>query len=224
MIYLGNQAVGLTVERGSFDTPAVIPHEYERLLYLESTGSQCIDTGIHYKLSSELEIDGQYTTSVTAAYPRLCGTKNPLLLLSCVKDANYENTIITAPTGYYQFGNSGEKSYAMQFGLRFKTKINKNKFAIIVNNNSVEGTVGATSVSENATSTITLFCGNNQGTYENYAAGRIYEYKYSEDGILLRHMFPVKRLSDNELGMYDVVNNVFYTNAGTGTFIAGYNT
>ena len=32
---------------------------------------------------------------------------------------------------------------------------------------------------------------------------------------------PAQRISDSVLGLYDEVNNTFYTNAGTGTFIAG---
>ena len=40
-------------------------------------------------------------------------------------------------------------------------------------------------------------------------------------GVLVRNFIPAKRNSDNVLGLYDLVNNVFYTNAGSGTFIAG---
>ena len=32
---------------------------------------------------------------------------------------------------------------------------------------------------------------------------------------------PAKRKSDNVLGMYDIINGTFYTNAGSGTFTGG---
>lgn len=35
------------------------------------------------------------------------------------------------------------------------------------------------------------------------------------------HFIPVKRMSDNQLGMYDTGHSVFYTNDGYGTFVAG---
>ena len=40
-------------------------------------------------------------------------------------------------------------------------------------------------------------------------------------GNLIRDMYPCYRKSDNVIGMYDVVNAVFYTNSGTGTFVKG---
>ena len=41
---------------------------------------------------------------------------------------------------------------------------------------------------------------------------------------MVRYFIPCYRKSDNEPGMYDLVNNVFYTNAGSGTFFKGNET
>lgn len=38
---------------------------------------------------------------------------------------------------------------------------------------------------------------------------------------VIRDFVPAKRISDDELGLYDLENDVFYTNVGTGTFIGG---
>ena len=43
----------------------------------------------------------------------------------------------------------------------------------------------------------------------------------SEGTNLVRNLIPCYRNSDNVVGLYDIVNNVFYTNDGTGDFIAG---
>ena len=43
---------------------------------------------------------------------------------------------------------------------------------------------------------------------------------WDDDGVLVRNLIPCKDPSD-AIGMYDLVNGVFYYNAGTGTFIAG---
>lgn len=48
-----------------------------------------------------------------------------------------------------------------------------------------------------------------------------YSFKIWNNGTLLRNFIPAKRNSDNILGMYDLVNNVFYTNTGTGVFTIG---
>ena len=52
---------------------------------------------------------------------------------------------------------------------------------------------------------------------------KIYNLKISENGILIRNFIPCYRKSDNEIGLYDIVNNVFYTNQGTGVFLKGSN-
>lgn len=49
---------------------------------------------------------------------------------------------------------------------------------------------------------------------------KMYELKVYDDNTLSRNMIPAKRNSDWVLGMYDLVNDTFYTNAGSGTFTA----
>ena len=50
---------------------------------------------------------------------------------------------------------------------------------------------------------------------------RIYRCKIWQNGELLRDFIPVQRKSDDEIGMLDIINNVFYTNDGTGSFSCG---
>lgn len=51
--------------------------------------------------------------------------------------------------------------------------------------------------------------------------GKIYSCKIWDNGTLVRNLVPCKRESDSAIGMYDLVNNQFYANSGTGTFTAG---
>ena len=50
--------------------------------------------------------------------------------------------------------------------------------------------------------------------------GKIYYFKITDKSTnnIVRWMVPTVRNSDGVAGMYDVVNNIFYTNSGTGTF------
>ena len=50
---------------------------------------------------------------------------------------------------------------------------------------------------------------------------KLYSCKFYDDDTLIRNYIPCYRKSDNEIGMYDLVSNTFFTNAGTGTFTAG---
>ncbi len=51
---------------------------------------------------------------------------------------------------------------------------------------------------------------------------RFYSYKvYDENDTLVQNFVPALRNDDNVVGMYDTVSGTFFTNAGTGTFTAG---
>lgn len=50
---------------------------------------------------------------------------------------------------------------------------------------------------------------------------KLYKAKCIIDNTLVRDFIPCYRKSDNEIGLYDLVNNTFYTNSGTGTFLKG---
>ena len=51
--------------------------------------------------------------------------------------------------------------------------------------------------------------------------GSIAYCKIWKAGVLVRDFMPAIRNSDNVVGMYDTVSGTFFTNAGTGTFVAG---
>ena len=62
-----------------------------------------------------------------------------------------------------------------------------------------------------------------KGTTPNYSVGlRIYNCKFYEaNDVLVRNFVPCYRKLDKVAGLYDIVNGVFYTNAGTGEFVVG---
>lgn len=51
--------------------------------------------------------------------------------------------------------------------------------------------------------------------------GRIYYVKVSEGGVPKLDLIPCYRKSDGVIGMYDLISNLFYTNAGSGSFTKG---
>ena len=59
------------------------------------------------------------------------------------------------------------------------------------------------------------------GNLYKTANTKIYAVKLYDDDALTNWLVACKRNSDNELGMYDMVQRVFRTNAGTGSFVAG---
>ena len=63
----------------------------------------------------------------------------------------------------------------------------------------------------------------NSGTSgtQSCLSGKIYYCKIWDNDILVRDFIPVKRVSDNTIGIYDRVSGAFFTNSGAGDFTAG---
>lgn len=66
-----------------------------------------------------------------------------------------------------------------------------------------------------------LFRCNTRYRYNQSGFMEIYYCKMWDYDELMRDLIPCYRKSDSVAGMYDLVNDVFYTNAGTGSFIIG---
>lgn len=56
---------------------------------------------------------------------------------------------------------------------------------------------------------------------QNSSYIRVYSFKIITESGLARDFIPCYRISDNEVGLYDLVNDVFYINKGTGNFVQG---
>jgi hypothetical protein len=65
-----------------------------------------------------------------------------------------------------------------------------------------------------------LFSRSSTGTALNNFSGKVYGFSIKDNGNVIQNLIPAKN-SSNVIGMYDTVSGKFFTNAGTGEFIAG---
>ena len=65
------------------------------------------------------------------------------------------------------------------------------------------------------TTNLRLFYG---GFIGSVTTGKMKYYKHIKNGTVVFEGIPVRRDSDNVVGLYDVANNMFYTGSGTGSF------
>ena len=84
---------------------------------------------------------------------------------------------------------------------------------------SVNGSSVATYAGPNYTLNREIVLFGEHGENGSYVASacRIYAATIGAD----RNYVPARRIADNVLGMYDLINNTFWTNDGTGSFTAG---
>lgn len=177
--------------------------EYEVLEYLESSGTQYIDTGF---IPSSAR---SFRFSFDVAFL-----------------AESDNNVYGTGRTYAGFLNSMAQFAVYQYitqmpDVPFDTE--RHTFVLDGVNRiaSVDNTSIALNVGTQASAgTWSLFAYD--ATHLN--ASRLWGSKLEENGVLVRDFIPARRLSDSVLGLYDKVNNVFYENAGEGEFIAGPST
>ena len=183
------------------------PSPYTLMNYLEVTSSGAyIDTGVANSATAYFEIDFQYTGTPT----------------------NNDGVFGAMGSGIEFVVNSyGGVSYANTGGSRAVfTATNLDRHVIKADNSGIlidDVSSGASVDWSRATGyNYFLFAFNylnNQKYYTGHA--KIYSAKLWNGDTLVRDFIPAIRNEDDEIGMYDRVNDVFYTNNGTGTFTIG---
>jgi len=202
----------LLMEIRSVTGKSILPSGYTALEYIESTGTQYIDTGIaRTSLVFKVEVDVSFADS-TGRYLIGCGGNSP-------------NYCGRASDGKFEFNYSDRT--VMSSGIDERVKIEfgctvERGFEFTVTKNGVSETLSNNSTSKTSTNTFTIFGNHSSSTNVNRILnGKIYLAKIFINNELKRDLIPARRDSDSEIGMYDMVSGTFFTNAGSGDFIAG---
>ena len=207
---------------GNQDPEAIIlPDEYVRLDYIESTGTQYINTG--FKPNPK-------TTRVETTFQVTDNTKINQRLFGARKSYSDGETICNIFWNSQKMGNAfrvdwvgNASTVSSKFSLNTDITIVSENNKVIIND--LEEYTSTTSKSDsyldfpiyinNFTSNGQLE-DNQQPAYAKWKTFKIYD-----NGTLVRDFVPCYRKNDNEIGLYDIVNKVFYTNSGAGTFSKG---
>lgn len=186
----------------------VVPAGYTQLEYIESTGTQYINTGIKATSSIGVEID--YSDYVVNGNENvLFGASNG----SWAAQLGMNNSKTQGQTlAYYNY--DGYTGYAIQNACKYKLE----NGALYANGTQI---YSKTFSSFSYTYNIYLLAQNWAGAAQNYAKLKLKSAKVWDNSALIRDFIPAKRNSDGVIGLYDIVGNVFYTNSGTGTFVGG---
>lgn len=199
-----------------------LPKEYQEIEYIESTGTQYIDTGVSpYKTKSEIKF--QYTG--------LEDISNSNYIMASWTDNNnryypiaYTGTISSNSKTMNCFRTANKSNVYTDLG-----EYDSNIHTIIYNdeNNKVywdgEEKATVTDLDTSLTNSIYIFAMHGSTGAEETSSARIMSVKITDKvtNTQIRNYVPCYCKSDNEVGLYDLVNNQFYTNAGTGVFLLG---
>lgn len=196
----------------SSDVFSQVPEEYSRLDYIQSNGAQWIDTGVHTKNGNKVIADLEFISlGNTAIFGTYTGDYLATFGLSASNKWEYRDSLSWRTASQTAALNT---RYTIEFVYGLNSQYLK------VNNTNV---ISNTYILSTNTSSVNaaLFARKTSGI-ECLARIKLYNFQFWEDeNTLTRNFIPVKRKSDNVIGMYDIVNNVFYTNNGSSTFSAG---
>ena len=191
-----------------------LPPEYQEVEWLLGSNGCKITTGI--TISAETTMYVHYEQQ-----PNDAGT-NWNIVAGIVYDRGmYWCIQSSTSSGYLRFngGNAAGTGLAnVQFNVG--TKAGDDIEAFLANKNGVESYFIKNGTKYgNSTSLYTCVSRESPWLFSNSV--KIYESKFCEAGILIRHFIPCCRIADSEPGMYDIVGGRFYPNEGTGSFTVG---
>lgn len=183
--------------------------------YLESTGTQYIDTGYYPNLNTKVEFmaSGINADSFAASASGTWFTGGRQAYQQKMFGSHYNPTNQNL---YFSFSTSQNSSYyssSSMYGDNKKFTLDKtglyiNDVKIVNNTNTTDFTSPAT---------LAIFALNNNGTVISFTGYKLQYYKIWDNNTLLRDFIPA--IDENGVGyMLDRVSHTIYDNAGTGAF------
>lgn len=184
-VFFGGGKIGM-------EKPLGLPSGYTKLAYIQSSGTQYINTGVYptEKTAIEFKASSEFYAAVTSSAARY--------------------GIYLVPTGRIDmaFGTTGYKGSVLT-GLSEPTTVRMENGKIAANGSEYSFT---TQSAFTISTQLPLFAQNT-----TLVSGVLYYCKIYDNGTLIRDFIPC---ADNNgtVGLYDLVNKQFYGNAGSGTF------
>lgn len=186
-----------------------LPVDYIELQYIQSSGTQYINTG--FKPNNNTRVQCKFELLESGRAYGIFGSRIGYQNTAFDLFANGQNS-----SKYFQddYGSNVNAPMASTLGIY---EIDKNKNVTNINGNIY--TFPSSTFQSNYNMYILGI--NTAGSTNNQLGSlKIYSCQIYDNDILIRDFVPCKTI-EGTVGLYDIVNGVFYTNAGTGSFIAG---
>ena len=205
-----------TTERRVINVDGNFANYYVNLEYIESTGTQYIAPGVKANQNTGFDIDFisyDRISYVTGEFGTIFGARTDYRT-NGYQLTTYNNTTLQ---GHFLFGtNETYQNIRYNAGIipGIRQQISFRNRVLTLPDNT---TTTVTNYTFETPSTLTIFAMHQTNIGENGKV-RLYNFKLYDGNTLIRNFVPCMRNSDNEVGLYDLVNNKFYINSGTGNF------
>lgn len=193
--------------------PNKLPDGYTQLQWIQSDGTQWINTGINFASDFGFEIDFISYNDIsyaTGGYGCLLGSR----VGSQDQEIDLNTFFVSGLTGgIFRYGTSLQTS---GYIVPTKRQTISWKDGVLTVDGETKGTF-ATNVTNNG-KPIYLFALNNNGSVIQKSKTRLFSCKFYNGDTIVRDFVPVSDSLDGTVGLYDLVDGVFYTDRGGTNF------
>lgn len=183
-----------------------LPRGYTELAYIQSSGTQYIDTG--FKPNNNTRIVLEYD-SLTTGTEFIFGARHN----SSANSTSYSFSFVHLADSWVR-SDFGSVETGITSISPTKILVDKNKNKTTYNSGSVTATAQTFQNNYN----LTLCAVNTAGTVSAHAKIKLYHCQIYDNGTLIRDFVPCVSDADG-VGLYDLVEDKFYGNSGTGAFL-----
>lgn len=190
----------------------ILPSEYQQVEYIASSGTQYIDTGIPMLSINRVNTKIQFTSFVSNDHQGICGR-------------------YTSNNSSFQILYNAQTERISTIWLNQNLSIPKDLeiHEIELSNSKISIDKNSIQIDENLTTdsdSLYIFARRQDDSgnqIQEYSFIKMYGFAIYTNSKLVQKLIPCYRKSDDEIGMYDIINRRFYSNQGTGTFEKGNN-
>ena len=193
-----------------FNQNITLPDTYEKIGYIENTGSIYADLGFILKANDRVELYTNISNPNSDTYNTIFGARNDETVNEYCLWTKYNNGNIT-----YGRISDYQASVNVPRNIIIKLFTDKLKFGWY----DTDGVLLQEFTSTTGTLTDTqyncyLFARNTRNSVSGggYCLAKVYSFKvYNENNELIQYFVPARRKSDNIAGLYNVITNTFIT-------------
>lgn len=183
---------------------SAVPNEYTQLEYIESTGAQWIDTG--YIPTENTSVDLKWLSTDISGMQAVIGC-----------DWMGNAMLLNIQGNRWWLHGSGAATITPSLSKPDIISYSAAAASFVVNGVSCNN---AKDTLENAKTSMKIF-GVNRRDYNYNAKGKLYYLNIYEGDTLVREYIPVRRNTDNTVGLYDNITKSFFTDMSSNNFTAG---
>lgn len=187
---------------------SMLPEGYTQIEYIQSSGTQYIDTNEQLFSSTKHEIIIDFAPTSFYNYNTIWGSTHDA---DTFEGWIYSNGSLAARYNNIRYGTDNSISLNTRYLMDLKKEntilskyVNNNPY----NSNTVKDRITPASF-------LLFLSGSDYGKY------KLYNCKLYNNRVLVRHFIPCINNTTTKAGLYDLVEGVFYSNSGSGDFTPG---